>query len=490
MVTAAARPSARTGARAGRNEGRLAGVRQSAISRLRLDLRRLQWITLIGPPLFFIALAVASYVPHRYGLLSHEGEHVLIAGIMIGTALAFSPIAFHVIRAAQRQLTAQNVELAALHQVAIGRSQALDALHRAALAVTSELSLQTVLQRVVGLSCELVRASYGALAVRGTGTEVKQFVSSGLTAHEAMRSGLPADGRSLLAPESDSSGGHDVPPAALEHLRIPIVFQSRDIGVLYLARMSSGFSRQEVDLLSMFALQAAIAIENARLYEEVQRVAVLDERERIAREMHDGLGQLLGFLSTKAQAVNELLAAGRYDSAGKQVRELADAAQDLHGDMREAISGLRTTTELKRGLVPVLREVVQRFRDRSRLPVRVEVPGSALAVSWGPIVDAELIRIVQEALANVRKHAGAQRAWVRISREDGRVAIRVEDDGCGFDPASSPRGTFGLRCMAERADKIGATLSIVSGPGRGTQVEVALQPPAGGAEGGNAHPGR
>jgi signal transduction histidine kinase len=457
-----------------------------AEDRALVNLRRLRWVTLLGPPAFVGAVAVASYVPHEYSLLSHEAEHLLMAAVMVGAALAFSPVAFRVIGNAQRYLMRQNEALAVLHRAEIGWSSALDGLHRAALAVSSELSLEAVLQRVVDLSRELAQATYGALAVRGAGDDAKHFVSSGIAPAEAARAGAPSDGRALLAghdvasdaprPDGTRASASDAEERAM--LRIPIRFQGRDIGALFLLGTAGRFSERDERLLRMFALQAAIAIENARLYEEVQRAAVIEERERIARDIHDGLGQLLGYINTKAQAARELVAVGRHDAAAGQVGELAAAAQELHADLREAIVGLRTAAQMRHGLIAPLREQVQRFRERSGLPVRLEAPDGTSALSWGPAVDGELLRIVQEALTNIRRHAGAQHAWVRIRQEDGHVSIAVRDDGCGFDPRQRPGGGLGLRSMAERAAAIDAHLLIDAAPGRGSCVKVLIRRPA------------
>lgn len=216
--------------------------------------------------------------------------------------------------------------------------------------------------------------------------------------------------------------------------------------------------------------------ENAQLQNRLQSVAMLEERERIAREMHDNVGQVLGYVNTKAQAVRALLGAGRIAEADGQLIQLEQAAREVYADLREAILSLRTTTGPDRRLLSALREYVRRFTELSGVETALVAEGDPHVLALSPTTEAHLIRIVQEALTNVRKHASAGRATVRCAVSDSRVVVSVEDDGIGIKPTRAGAG-FGLQTMRERAEAIGGTMTIEAGPEGGTMVRIDL--PAG-----------
>ena len=180
------------------------------------------------------------------------------------------------------------------------------------------------------------------------------------------------------------------------------------------------------------------------------------ERERIAREMHDGLAQVLGYVNTKSQAIEELLLAGRTDEARGLLAELAAAARSIYVDVREAILGLRSPVVpgvgLDRGGRGVRRHASPR---RSKIVVSVDASADARAVwSSAPEVEAQVFRIVQEALTNVRKHSGARRADIVFAVVDGRLDVVIADDGHGLEAAPSDAridfATVNARCASER----------------------------------------
>ncbi len=437
-----------------------------------MSLNQLRWISTVLPAIFMVLVAMGSAVPDHYGLLTHAEEHALVAAVMVASVVPFWWIVFRVVGSTQDRLARQNQELATLHQAAIHRTEALSALHQAGLALTSELSLQSVLHNVVDLSRELTYARYGALAVRGAGDEAAYFVTSGLDLDEAARIGAPTTGRDLLClkPADCGSAGPD-----RDCLLVPIVLKGCAIGNLYLAAIGPCFA-DDADLLRMFALQAAIAIENAQLYEQLQRATIVRERERVAHEMHDGLAQVLGYVNTKAQAVGELLHAGRYETAAAQVQELASAAQGLHDEVRQAILDLRDAAGLERGLIPVLKDYLEQFEERSGVAVHLEVLAACATVTCGLTTDMHVLRIIQEALTNVRKHAHASEAWVRFAEGPDAIIVTITDYGRGFEPDRDGAGSrsFGLRTMEERAAAIGASFAVDTAPGCGTRISLRL----------------
>lgn len=208
-----------------------------------------------------------------------------------------------------------------------------------------------------------------------------------------------------------------------------------------------------------------------------QNLAILEERERIAHEMHDGLGQVLGYVNTKTLAVSRLLEVGKIEEARAQLGQLESAARDLYADVREAILGLHTTLSPERDFVGALREYIDGFERQSSIRVSLDLSAWP-AVSPLPLAaEIQLVRVVQEALTNVRKHAHAEQATVRLAVQSQAIELSIQDDGRGFDPARFDREgwpRFGLQTMRERVKGIGGTFAIESCQARGTCVMISM----------------
>jgi two-component system nitrate/nitrite sensor histidine kinase NarX len=227
-------------------------------------------------------------------------------------------------------------------------------------------------------------------------------------------------------------------------------------------------------LLAGLANLASLAVENARLQEDAQSAATWRERERLSRELHDGLAQMLGALHTFSKVAAAKLANGDLAGADLALREVGAITGQAFDEVRQSIFGLRTMVSRGLGLIPAIAEYLHEFSDRSGIPVRLEVD-QGVTVRLSPEVEAQLIRIVQEALSNVWRHAKATQATVRFSGGDGSVHVTIEDDGVGFAVASLPTSAhFGLQTMRERAESAGGTLKVESTPGLGTRVLARL----------------
>ncbi|MBI4259442.1 MAG: GAF domain-containing sensor histidine kinase [Actinobacteria bacterium] len=236
-------------------------------------------------------------------------------------------------------------------------------------------------------------------------------------------------------------------------------------------------SKSELRLLEGIGEQVAMAVENARLHERVLDVAVLEERERIGRELHDGLGQVLGYINTQALAIRKLLESGRIEEAEREVAAIEAAARDLSTDAREAILALRVSLAAEGGFLPALRAYLERYREMTGVVVELDTERAPGALELPASVEIQLLRIVQEALSNVRKHAGTRKARVSLAETAEGISLSVSDDGRGFDPDRSARRgwpRFGLETMRERAQAIGGAFEVVSDPGRGTRAIVRL----------------
>ena len=257
---------------------------------------------------------------------------------------------------------------------------------------------------------------------------------------------------------------------------LPLRSTGGTIGVLAMAARdpTALTSYGELRLLELMAEHIAVATENARLHEEVQTLAIFTERERLAREMHDGLAQVLGYVNTKAQAVKELLKEEQVEAAVQHMGQLEAAAQETYDDVREAILALGTNGR-KQPLLESLKNYIERFSEISDLPAELVIEGTP--DPFNPGVEVQLLRIVQEAMANARKHAQASHLRVTISFRSGGCHVEVADDGRGFDPDRLARGPWphlGLQSMQERAAAIGARFTLDTALGKGTRVILDL----------------
>jgi signal transduction histidine kinase len=228
-------------------------------------------------------------------------------------------------------------------------------------------------------------------------------------------------------------------------------------------------------------LQEQLAQQNRELValqRQIQALAVTEERERIAREMHDSLAQVLGYVNTKAQATEALLESGQTEKAAAQLGQLSEAARAAYADVREGILGLRASPGEARTFVETLRDYLEQWQGQSGVAVALSIdPAEDFAPRLTPHGEVQLLRIIQEALANVRKHAGATRAEIRLLVSDGCLETSINDDGSGFDPDALERTAlprFGLATMRERAEAIGGTLTVASTPGGGTSVTASV----------------
>jgi signal transduction histidine kinase len=222
--------------------------------------------------------------------------------------------------------------------------------------------------------------------------------------------------------------------------------------------------------------QIGMVVENAQLYQQLRFLSVLEERDRLARELHDDLAQALGYLNIKASITNDLLVSGSTDQARESLLELKGAANFIYTDVREAIFNLRTTVSSRLGLLPTLHEYIEEYKAHYHLDVEllVDCPDGG---ELPPEVANQLLRVIQEALTNVRKHAAASKVSVQYCQSPHLIFISVEDTGKGFTPTpeiTPNRQHIGLQVMRERVESIGGSLELISQPGQGTRVVVRV----------------
>ncbi len=371
------------------------------------------------------------------------------------------------------------------------RTRQLEALATINADLSSLLELDKVLDTVVEKAQQLMAvdvATVSLLREGGNELAVRSAVGARTVAFRNVRMGIGhgvagkavAKGEAVFVEEysSDTTITHELDSlmeteGLLSHLAVPLRIGDKVVGAIFVAtRSRRRFVPTESELLSRLGQQAAIALENARLYQQVQDMAALKERERLARELHDSIAQVLGYLRVEVCQVEQLIGQGDEKNARQVLKEVDRVAELAYEDVREAILGLRSTALSKAGLVPLLKEYVETFSIQNQLEAEVKIePG--LNFSLLPKVEIQLMRIVQEALTNVRKHSKATRVTVTFSGDGHGVEVVVKDNGCGFDRASVPGGAghhFGLYTMRERAESVGGRLDVDSAPGKGTRV--------------------
>lgn len=374
--------------------------------------------------------------------------------------LTFLEAVLNEIGPAVQAIRLRNQELNTLRQLQMLRASKAD------LTLFLE-SLLEGLQRSLGV--EFVLLNVIKAAPWQTGVQVQKGFSTWLEPEtvEQMHAQVLSSGR-LYGPES---GG--LPPAKLStELATPLTLpDGRVIGSLLVAsKRPLRFGDHEVGILQKTAAQAALLVENERMFLTLEYNAVIRERIRLAREIHDGLAQTLAFLKMKTSQMQSFLSQGDFTRLSQVLQQNYQALAEAYLDTRQAIDNLRLTPQP--GLVHWLEQLIADFEAGSGLKVerRIE-PAAELA----PEVQAQLIRIVQEALSNIRKHARAKQVWVAMQEFEGDLIVEVRDDGRGFNPEDVPElSQYGLRGMRERAEFIGADFQITSHFRQGTIVRLRL----------------
>lgn len=406
-------------------------------------------------------------------ILPFPADAALVTVAVLGVTIALSGVAYRRIDTLGAALAARNRELET-------RAVSAAALHRVSVAITALVDLHLILEAIVNNARTLLAADVAVILLSDADGGLKRAASSGPIGDVAGT----ADG---TPHRTGADAGSDLDdllrflPAdqATSRLANALNRGSETIGLLAIgSKQARSFDADEVETLASLANQASIAIENARLNGRLRELAVETERGRIAREMHDGLAQVLGYVSTKSQAADELLALGRVADARGQLGELTAAARSIYIDVREAILGLRSPITPELGLVGAIEDYARRFADASKLAIAVEASPGARATTMEPEAEAQVFRIVQESLTNVRKHASAGRVAIHVDRVADDLLVELDDDGRGFDEPSPWQSAdwphYGQAAMEERAAGIGAQISWGTSPDGGGFVRLAV----------------
>jgi signal transduction histidine kinase len=367
---------------------------------------------------------------------------------------------------------------------------ALESMSEAVLAIAAEREVEPVLRRLVHSARELAGARYAALGIPDGEGAFAQFITAGMSDELIAAMGPLPRTHGLLGAMLESPGSHrtadirrhprfrgwwpSAHPQMRSFLGVPIVSRGSVIAAFYLTDKEDAdeFDAEDERLIEMLAAHAAVAIENARLLERSRELSIVEERNRLARELHDSVSQKLFGLVLSAEAATTLL--GRDDdAAGEQVARLGELAQAALAELRELIFELRPASLEDEGLAATLRKQVDMMRRLHGREIELRIAGGA---KCAPEYEAEVLRVAQEALNNALRHAEAERIELRMEARDGRLVVTVADDGIGFDPdAPGVRSRrLGLTSMEERARALGGTLAVVSRPGEGTTVTLEV----------------
>jgi signal transduction histidine kinase len=363
----------------------------------------------------------------------------------------------------------------------------LEALDVASKALASELSTDRILQRIVEIATALVGARYGALGVVGADGYLTDFITTGLSSEERASIGPLPRGHGLLGvlirqgqPLRVPNMGRDPRrigfppnhPPMVSLLGVPIRFRQELVGDLYFTDKigAAAFSEEDQHLVELLAAHAGIAIENARLHAQIKDVTLLHERDRIARDLHDGIIQDIYAATLQLEDVAE-------DVPNQAIQERLEGVSEhlskVIADIRTYIQGLRARELEGRLLDEGLRAMVGEVNGRTGLLAAWVVEGDAYHVP-DSLANA-LLHITREALSNVIKHAQAGKAEVRLRYEAARITLTVSDDGRGFEPRPSyGEDHHGLRNLRSRSEEAGGTFSLRSSPGAGATVQVSI----------------
>ncbi|MBI2934756.1 MAG: GAF domain-containing sensor histidine kinase [Chloroflexi bacterium] len=377
------------------------------------------------------------------------------------------------------QTKQKNLELAALVGVGKAVSSSLD------LDQILPKSLDAIFQVTAADAAEVwLKDDEGLIMKCHRGSHVEAFLEK---ARFAIGEGLPGIAAQQNSPllvhnlPSDSRFLRSGIKAAGFHTfcALPLRYQERLVGVLTVAAKSADAIRESshIRLLEAVGERLSVAIVNAELHKQVQDTAVLKERERIAHEMHDGMAQVLGYINTQVLAIKKLVDTGQLIYAREELSKMEDISRDLYADVREGIMDLRTASRQAGNFLSSLREYTRNYSEMSGIPVKIESIKETECEGLTPSAEIQLMRIIQEALTNIRKHSKAVCAGIKFERRNGDLHVVIYDNGQGFDMAHLPptgRPRFGLRTMRERAEAIGGALNIHSSRGNGTTVEARL----------------
>lgn len=378
------------------------------------------------------------------------------------------------------------IENAQLYEETLKRERRLEAIREVTTAILAGRDLQAVLGLIARRARELVGADLATIAVpAGDGTSLVLQAVDGAHAETLQGLTFPMEGsvsgevvqtgRPVLLENASADDRASQPIIRLGEVGpamfVPLSIRGRALGTLAVGNLLGGrvFDQQDLALVETFAGQTAMALEYARAQRELERLAVMEERERIAKELHDGVIQSLFAVGMGLQATASL--SRDEEIAGRIEGAVADVDRVIR-DLRNYIFGLRPGILADRQLDQALRELAKDFEEKSGVTTVVEIDGAVASELASRAAD--VVQLAREALSNVGRHAEAATCRITLRREGERAVLEIDDDGRGFDPTAAVGRGQGLRNLRDRATSLGGDVEIESGPARGTTVRVDI----------------
>lgn len=460
-------------------------------------VNRLRVIQIIFLVLAMVLLVTGAWITRRsllkplenLGLAAKRlGENMLDAPIQVEgpeemrmLAQAFDEMRSR-LRTARGELIQWN---ATLEQRVAQRTKELETLNEVSREISSRLDIQQVLNSVTEKACTLLGGEVASLCLVDESQHWLKLQTLSGPKHavvgDTMRADnefanlvLSGDGAMICGVGSCQGGCRMLSDEyRTSHLAAPLRIGNRVIGALCVGSPAQNqFAAESADMLTKLANVAAIALENARLFAQAERVATLEERRRVAAEMHDGLGQTLSYLGLMTDQVVEFLSDGQETSALQRLHKTRETISKATSDVRRAINRLMDDTPVAKDLCTRLHDTLDEIASQHDLE-SVWRSDTDSAPDPSPQIAEQVYNITREALVNAARHAHAKQISVQVRRSDGNYFVTVEDDGNGFDTSQpAPGGHFGLQIMQARAKHIGGEISLQSRQGSGTRVTL------------------
>ena len=374
------------------------------------------------------------------------------------------------------------------------REQQAITLYKLGTNISASLALSSVLDTVVEAARDLLDADIGLVGIvdevhqevvikTAAGVQTNEFIGTRIDVSEHSPWSALLEGQPILVAgdKQDLSNFHNANLIANEGitslLTVPLLRGEHFLGIIeVMVRGDQLFRPHDAQLLMLLAHQVVVSIENAQLYRQLHHLAALEERDRLAREMHDHLSQGLGYLKVRASITDDLLSSGQIDQAQESLLELKKTTQFLYTDVREDIFNLRTAVTDRTGFFSTLQDYLADYRTHYGLNVHLVIDDE-FSDEFSDEAASQLLRIIQEALSNVRRHSDASQVIIRCVVDEDQVCISISDNGRGFYPsqvAKEGKQSYGLQIMRERAESVGGSLQLGSQPGKGTQISVRI----------------